>query len=183
MNRRNRILLLVIVMVAGGILILVRPPAKYNSVMYLARRYGVGKSDVQDVANAYGVDPKDLATFGQQPFPINYIGHTLGLPGWEQSRPSIVRRSEVEAFVTGYVSRCDLDEMTTLYLFYSDWLRPKTPFHGEALPMEIAYESDPNRSGTWDDQVAKHIQFYDVSDSGGLLWANVALTCNPPAKY
>jgi len=169
------IVLLVTVLV-GGLWILVRPPVKVNSVAGLARYYGVSKETVLGVAHAYGVDPQDLDNYGPQPFPVNYIMHELDKPG--------VTRAQVEALVTGYVSKCERDNRWTVYLFYSDWLEPKTLFRREeALPLEIYYELDPIQDRTRDDQIVQRIQWYILGDSGGAIGPYVGPHCNPPVKY
>ena len=157
-------------------------PVEDNSRAYFRRYYGVSEETVRAVARAYGVDPGDLASYGGRPFPLNYIEHTLGW-AWDQPRHPTIYRAEIEALVTGHVSRCDLGDTATLYLFYSDWLSPKTLFHGEALPMEVSYELDVTRAGMRDDQIVQAITFYNVGDSGGLPWEGIAPGCEPPARY
>jgi hypothetical protein len=159
-----------------------QPPAEGNSVYSLARCYGVSKESVEAVAHAFGVDPSDLARYGDQPFPLNYIQYTLG---WSphQSNHQKIYRYEVDALMTGYVSKCDLADTVTLYLFYSGRLRPKTLFQGEALPLEVLYELDTTQDGIRDDQVVQSFTFYELSDSGGWPWEEVAPHCDPSAKY
>jgi len=182
MNRRIVIVPLVLVVIVGCIWCLAKPSSPHNSVAYLARTYGVSKETVLTVVHAYKVNPDELYSYGESPFPVNYIEHTLGWT-WNQAEHPTIYRSEVEALVTGYISRCDLSSTTTLYLFYSDWLRPKALFRGEALPMEVTYELDPEQSGMQDDQIVQSITFYFLSDSGGLPWEQVAPICDPPARY
>jgi hypothetical protein len=123
MNKRIMIILIVVTVLGCA-----RSPALFlserNSVAYLAEDYGVSKESVEAVAHAFGVDPTDLARYGDEPFPLNYIRHTLGWALDQSDHPKIYR-TEIDALMTGYVSRCDLENTVTLYLFYSDWLRPK----------------------------------------------------------
>jgi hypothetical protein len=182
MGWRAKVVVGIAIVAAGGIWILARPPAKHNSVAFLARRYGVSKDSVRDVAHAFGVDPENMASYGERSFPGNYIEYTLGWK-WDQAKHPTVYRAEIEALMTGYVSRCDIEDTITIYLFYSDWLRPKTLFRGEALPIEIFYELDVAQDGVRSDHVVQDIAFYSVGDSGGWPWEQVAPHCDPPAKY
>jgi hypothetical protein len=142
----------------------------------------VDEKAIEEVAQAYGVPPEEVGSYGKGPFPVNYMEHVLGWV-WDQPQHPTIYRSEVEALMTGYVSRCDLEDTITLYLFYSDWLRPKTLFHGQALPIEVSYELDLDREGVHDDQVLQDITYYELRDSGGLLWEQVAPHCVPSARY
>jgi hypothetical protein len=157
-------------------------PVEDNSFAYFKRYYGVDKEAVMEVAQAYAVKPEDIAKYGTQAFPISYIGHALGWVWGQPEHPTIYRR-DVEAVVKGYVSRCDWIDTSTLYLFYSDWLSPKTIFHGEALVMEVSYQMDVAKQGIRDDQVVQSIGTYILSDSGGLPWKGIAPDCKPPARY
>jgi hypothetical protein len=89
----------------------------------------------------------------------------------------------VENTIKGYITKCELSSNETLYLFFSNWLSPKTIIHGEALVLSVFYELTPEKPGRYPEQVVEHIQVYDVGDSGGLLWGLVAPDCNPPARY
>lgn len=161
----------------------VRQSAATDSVSGLARHYGVGTEVVEGVARAYGVDPESVGSYGERPFPINYIEHELGW-AWDQTQHPILYRSDIDALVTGYMSRCDLEDTITLYLFYSDWLSPKTLFHGEALPMEVSYQLDPSQEGVRSDQIVQYITFHDLGDnSSGWTWAPIAPICVPQARH
>lgn len=174
--------MLVLVAILSCTCVPTQPPIEPNSVWYLARVYGVSEESVEAVAHAFGVDPGDLARYGNHPFPLNYIRHTLG---WSQhqSNELEIHRADVDALMTGYVSRCDLADTATLYLYYSDRLRPKTLSQGEALPLSVSYELDTTQDGIRDDQVVENITYYELSDSGGWPWDKVAPHCEPPAKY
>lgn len=184
MSRWMRLLLFVtIVAIIGGCTwLLFRPPIAVDSVAGLARYYGVDREVVEEVVRAYEVPLESVGSYGEQPFPVNYIAYTLGWT-WDQPQHPTVYRSEIEALVTGYISRCDLEDTVTLYLFYSDWLSPKTFFHGEALPLKVSYELEMGQDGARSDQIVQNITFYDLSDSGGLVWEQVAPHCIPPARY
>jgi len=153
-----------------------------NSVPNLARHYAVSEQTVRDLAHAYGVDPSDLAAYGEAPFPVNYVQHAFNWK-WNQAEHPTIYRARIEAFMTGYVSRCEVSDTETLYLFYANRLRPATRSEAEALPMGIVYQLDVTQQGTYDDQVVAQITYYDLRDSGGLLWEHVAPICDPPAKY
>jgi hypothetical protein len=184
MTNRMRIALFVTTAAIASVCVwfLFRPPPKVDSVAGLARYYGVSEETIQNVARAYKVPPEEIGSYGELPFPVNYIQHVLGW-AWDQPEHPTIYRSEIEALVTGYVSRCDLEDTITLYLFYSDWLRPKTWSHGEALPMKIVYELDVSQKGIRDDQVVQDITYYDLGDSGGWPWEQVAPVCVPPGRY
>jgi hypothetical protein len=157
-------------------------PVENNSFAYFERYYGVDEKTVAEVAQAYGVKPQDMTSYGEMPFPINYIEHTLGW-AWDQPEHPIIYRRDVESVVKGYVSKCDWIDTSTLYLFYSDWLNPHTIFHGEALVMEVGYELDATQEGIRDDQVLQNITFYSLGDSGGMRWKGIAPICEPPARF
>jgi hypothetical protein len=183
-GRGERILLALIMLAIIGCCVwfLFRSPPDVDSITGISQYYGVSEETVGDFVRAYGVDPTDIASYGEEPFPLNYIRYTLGWNQDPSNRPTVTR-AEIDALVTGYVSRCDLDDTSTLYLFYSDWLRPKTLFRGEALPIEIIYEHDVTRDGIRSDQVVESISMYYIGDSGGWPWEQVAPHCDPPAKY
>jgi hypothetical protein len=137
---------------------------------------------IENLAQIHGLESEDIATYEKGLFPVNYIEHALGW-AWDQPEHPTIYRRDVESVVKGYVSRCDWMDTSTLYLFYSDWLSPKTIFHGEALVMEVSYQWDVTREGMRDDQVVQSIGVYFLSDSGGLPWEGIAPHCKPPARY
>jgi hypothetical protein len=188
MSDRERTVLLMILAVLSLACVLactwvfLGPVPSRDSISGIAAYHGVSEESVRVVARAYGVDPRDIASYGEKPFPVNYLEHALGWQG-EQAETPVVHRKEVESLVTGYVSRCEIADTITLYLYYSSRLRPKTLFKGEALPVEVSYKLDPQRNGIHDDQVLEQITFYEINDSGGWSWEQVAPNCVPPAAY
>ena len=148
-------------------------PVEPNSLMAFKRYYGVNEDAVAEVSAVYGIPVEDFPKYGLRPFPANYIKHTLGWDLERAERP-IVYRQEIEALVKGYVSRCD-SEQNTIYLFYSDWLRPHNLFHNEAMVIEVTYRQD---------QTLESFHVYGAGSSdGGWSREIVAPTCDPPAKY
>jgi hypothetical protein len=151
-----------------------------HTIEYFEYHYGVDREAVLEVAEVYGVSPESFSAYGDSPFPINYVKSELG---WEQPTRLTVHRSDINAVVRGYTTRCEVSDTQTLYLFYSDWLSPKTRSHGEALVMSVSYELDVARAGVRDDQEVREITYYNVGDSGGLVWERVAPQCVPPARH
>jgi len=160
--------------------ILTSLPVEDNSVGYFRTYYGTSKEDLEAVGRAYGVELDDFSDYGPQPFPINYIVHALGQ---DQPEPPKVSRADVNSVVTGYVSKCELSDTNTIYLFYSDRLGPKSLIDGEALIMSILYKLDSAQAGIRDGRGLQSIQWYIVGDSGGWDWERVAPQCDPPARY
>lgn len=183
MSRRKKAIALVLIVTTMAVVIMcISPwlPVKENSFAYFDRYHGVDRETVTAVGEAYGVAPGDFPEYGSDPFPVNYIVKELGL---DRPEHSVVYRSDVDSAVKGYVSRCDTTDIGTYYLFYTDWLSPRTLSHGEALVMVVIYELDVARPGMRDDQVVASIAMRFISDSGGPDWEKVAVKCDPPARY
>jgi hypothetical protein len=181
MDKRISLVIVVAILMLVCACILLGPPGKRNSVASIAWRHRVSGADVEAVAHAYGIKPEDLGTYGQRPFPVNYIEYRLGWQ-WDQPEKPTVYRGEIDALMTGYVTKCDLADTATAYLFYSDWLSPSL-WRGHALPVVVGYELDITLDGIRPDQVVQDITYYSLSDSGGWLWDQVAPHCDPPARY
>jgi len=160
--------------------ILASMPAEENSIAWFRKYYGTSRKDLESIGRVYGVEPDDFSKHGPQPFPINYIAHSLGR---DQSEPPTVYRSEVDSVIKGYVSECDLSTIETIYLFYSDRLSPKSLVDDKALVLSIGYELDASQDGMEDDQVLRDVRQYIVGDSGPWNWELVAPHCDPPARY
>jgi hypothetical protein len=179
----NRISLVIVV---GMLLfvcacIVLGPVARRNSVLSIAWRHRVSRAAVEAVAHAYGIKQEDLDTYGQRPFPVNYIEHRLGWQ-WDQPEKPTIPRAEIDELMRGYVTKCDLADTATAYLFYSDWLSPSL-LRGHALPVVIGYALDVTQDGIRPEQVVQQITFYNLGDSGGWPWKQVAPRCDPPARY
>ena len=181
MKKRVRVLVLALVLPLVYCVIYVCVFAQVdNSFASFRVHHGAKRRDVTALADLYGVSPKDFTQFGLGPFPVNYIEHTLGLAEPASRRPTVYRR-EVESIVRGHVAECETN-ISTMYLFYSDWLSPKNVFHGEALVMEARYKWD-DEQGKHDGQILDGINVYSISDSGPWHWEGVVSTCIPPARY
>ena len=98
-------------------------PVEDNLVAEFRKYYGTSKEELEAVGGVYGVELDDFSDYGPQPFPINYISHALGR---DRPEPPTVYRSDIDSIVKGYVSRCELSDTSTIYLFYSDRLSPKS---------------------------------------------------------
>ena len=121
MSDRERTLLLTILAVLGlgcvsaCVWLFLKPLPSRNSVSDLAKYHGVSQESIRVVARAYGVNPKDIAIYGENPFPVNYIGYALGWK-WDSTNNRVVHRKDIESLVTGYTSKCEIADTTTLYL-------------------------------------------------------------------
>lgn len=163
------------------IYVCVLPQVAENSMANFRVRYGASRQEVVALGNLYGVEPHEFSNFGKGAFPVNYIEYMLDAECAGSVR-RVVYRSEVESLVRGYVSRCDVDDSTVFYLFYSNWLSKGNIFHGEALIVEVFYRE----SGTDGEQILEHVSSPSIGDSGWpdrRYWENVAPKCNPPARY
>lgn len=181
MKIRVRFILISVVLMSITVMTTCTKPPEDHSVEYFEYYFGVDRKAVNGVAEAYGVSLESFSAYGESgPFPINYIRNELK---WDQHPRPTVYRADINDVVRGYTSRCEVSDTQTLYLFYSDWLSPKTSSHGEALVLSVSYELDVTRPGIHDDQVVSRITYYDVGDSGGLAWERVAPQCIPPARH
>ena len=183
MSRRRLILivggLIIGVITLYCVLMLVPEPA--NSAFYFFRVHGVGMDTVTQLSQVYGVDIRDISTYGDDPFPVNYIKYRLGWKNEKAARPTIYRR-DVEAVVKGYISICELRDTETLYLFYSKRLAPTFFGQTKALVMSVRYTLDIHSDGKRPDQVLEAIEIYDPADSGPYEWYRLTSYCTPSAE-
>lgn len=184
MIRYSRLILAVTSMVLATtfLCMLTRSPTEDNSLAYFKKYYGADEEIIHAVAHAYQINPDKISDYGPEPFPVNYIKHKLGWD-WRQREHPVIQRSEIDSLVKGYISKCETDNAATLYLFYSDWLSPRTREHGEALVLEISYRLDTDIEGICDEQIVSNINTVIISDSGGWYWDRIAPMCEPAAKY
>jgi hypothetical protein len=153
-------------------------PVPNNSAIYFARYYGTGMDAVAQLSQTYGVDVKDISSFGDWPFPANYLMQRIG---WDvNGAKSPIHEREVTRVVTGYVSKCQLNllqETRILYLFYSMQLKANYPYQKRALVVGFDFYPD----GRLFD-----VALYNPSDESGARsnfdWHDIAQRCTPPAQ-
>jgi hypothetical protein len=86
-------------------------PSAYMT--HLCEQYGVSEDKVRKVAAAYGVAPKDMASYGPSDFPVNYIARKLNEIREQRGR---ITTDDVSRIVRGY--ECVFDEGRA-YAFYT----------------------------------------------------------------
>lgn len=184
MIRHSRLILAAITMVLTivSLCVFTSSPPENNSLAWFKKYYGADEEAVQAVAHAYQINPGEFSDYGLESFPVNYIKHKLGWD-WRQQEHPVIQRSEIDSLVKGYISKCESGNTATRYLFYSDWLSPRTREHGEALVLEIIYQLDTEIEGIYDEQIVSNISTVIISDSGGPYWDRIAPMCEPAAKY
>jgi hypothetical protein len=125
------------------------PALARNSVAWLSREFNVPESEVEQVAQIYGVDPANLATFGNGPFPTNLIRQKLEEVRAQNGK---ITEEDVKRIVRGYVAQCD-DGGWYYYFFYSTDItslgrKPQQPL---ALVLRLTYDrsSTPRLVEDW----------------------------------
>ncbi len=90
-------------------------PQPINSVAWLSQKYDMPGAEVEKLAALYGVRPDQLADYGLEPFPINWI-----VRQFEQieARQGQVTKEDVQRIVRGQLTECDTDHIY-YYFFYS----------------------------------------------------------------
>lgn len=102
---------LIVVCVAGCVW-----PHSPNTVVRLARDYGVDETKILEVSKAFEVSPDELDTYGDSPFPVGCISERLKMVRREAGH---VTKTNVEQIMQGYEIRCELSPSLVYYLYYN----------------------------------------------------------------
>jgi hypothetical protein len=100
MSDRERTVLLMILAVLSLACVLactwvfLGPVPSRDSISGIAAYHGVSEESVRVVARAYGVDPRDIVSYGEKPFPVNYLEHALGWQGEQAETPVVHLRDQ-----------------------------------------------------------------------------------------
>jgi hypothetical protein len=131
------------------------------------------------VADSYSLSLDDIAAFGPEPFPLNYILHQLN---WKLASPNnpIVKRSEIEDLISGHSASCQTGNTHIYYLFYGGpekLVQASEPaIFGKPGPLvvEVNYRHDPTLQ---DAQIVDYISYVELGDDGNPDWTKVVESC------
>lgn len=133
--------LLVMVVVAScclAILAFSKRSLPHNSVSWLAKEYGVRQDKIRAVAYELGVAPEDTGSFGDGPFPMNYIKQRID--ELEKVAGYVTKDDISQILPGGYELRCEpRTEVVEYYVFYSVNISPSLLEKDSALVLEFVY--------------------------------------------
>ena len=146
----------------GSLLMAPRPDR--NSVAWLARKYCVSETKVEQVVSAFGVQSDELDSYGMSDFPVNLISTRLRELTSASSTVSVER---AEPLIRGYEVRCAPESPRIVYYAFfgrsiqahGGGCRDGT---GVALVLKFVYRLE-RASGT---DVLDNWSLRDLNDSG-----------------
>jgi len=151
--------------------------SKYRApnTFYNLSLYGATEEEIAQIARAYGISVDSIASFGTDPFPINYILTQMNWSRPPRNNPTIFRH-QIDELVKGYVSKCDLTRSATIYVYYEELDHILKRRSGPVI-LEVIYELDRQLETPNDDQIVQTISTHGLGDSPRMDWENVIKSC------
>lgn len=146
----------------GSLVIAPRP--ERNSVAWLAQKYCVSESKVEQVVSAFGVQSDELGSYGMADFPVNLISTRLREL---TSASSTVGVELVEPLIRGYEVRCAPESPRIVYYAFfgrSVQVHGGGCRDGAGVAMVLRFVHRLDRAGGT--EVLDNWSLRDLNDSG-----------------